>query len=128
MKVLPDTHILMWFADDAPRLTNEMRNLLEDDESDVFFSAASLWELTIKRALRRDGFNVEPRLLHRALLANGFKEVAVNTQHAFVLETLPLIHKDPFDRILIAQATCEGMLLLTSDETVARYQGPIRLV
>lgn len=128
MRVLADSHILAWFAEDDRKLTGEMRSILEDEDNTPFFSSASIWELTIKRALNRDGFNIEPRVLHRALLDNGFHELAVNSRHAFALEALPPIHKDPFDRILIAQATSEGMLLLTSDETIARYNGPIRLV
>jgi PIN domain nuclease of toxin-antitoxin system len=128
MRILPDSHILAWFAEDDPKLTSEMRSLLESDDDELFFSSASIWELTIKRGLNRTGFNIEPRILHRALLDNGFQELGVNSRHAFALESLPPIHKDPFDRILIAQATAEGMLLLTSDETVARYPGPIRLV
>ena len=128
MRVLPDSHILAWFADDAPKLTDEMRAIIEDEENELFFSAARLWELTIKRALNRSGFNISPRVLHRALLDNGFQEVHVSTEHALAVESLPPIHKDPFDRILIAQSISEGMLLLTSDETVAQYDGPIRLV
>lgn len=128
MRILPDSHILAWFAEDDRKLTTEMRSILEDTDNTPFFSSASIWELTIKQALNRDGFNIDPRVLHRALLDNGFQELAVNSRHAFALEALPPIHKDPFDRILIAQATSEGMLLLTSDETIARYNGPIRLV
>jgi len=128
MRILPDSHILAWFADDAPRLTDEMRSILEDEENELFFSAASIWELAIKRALNRTGFNIEPRMLYHGLLDNGFEELKVSTQHALALETLPPIHKDPFDRILIAQAMSEGMLLLTSDEAIAQYNAPIRLV
>ncbi|SMF40734.1 PIN domain nuclease, a component of toxin-antitoxin system (PIN domain) [Xaviernesmea oryzae] len=128
MRILPDSHILAWFAEDDPHLTHEMRDILEDEDNELFFSSASIWELTIKRALNRRGFNIEPHILYRALLDNGFEEMPVNSRHAFVLETLPSIHKDPFDRILIAQSMAEGMLLLTSDETIAQYKGPIRLV
>ena len=128
MRILPDSHILAWFAEDDLNLTPEMRTILEDEDNSLYFSSASIWELMIKRALNRRGFNIEPRVLHRALLDNGFEEVTVSAKHAFALETLPAIHKDPFDRILIAQAMSEGMLLLTSDEAIAQYNGPIRLV
>jgi PIN domain nuclease of toxin-antitoxin system len=128
MRVLPDSHILAWFAEDDPKLSNEMRSILEDDSNQMFFSSASIWELTIKKALNRGGFNIEPRVLHRALLDNGFDELFVTSRHAFGVEALPLHHKDPFDRILIAQATTEGILLLTSDQTIAQYDGPIRFV
>ncbi|MFK4768635.1 MULTISPECIES: type II toxin-antitoxin system VapC family toxin [Rhizobiaceae] len=82
----------------------------------------------MKHAHGREDIPVHPRVLHRALLDNGFQELPVTGDHAFGLETLPYLHKDPFDRILIAQAKSEGMPLLTSDETIARYSGPIRLV
>lgn len=128
MKILADTHVLAWFAEDADELTAEMRAIIEDDENTLFFSSASIWELTIKKALKRADFPLQPRTMHQALLDNGFEELAVTAIHALMVETLPPIHKDPFDRILIAQATSEGMLLLTSDTTIARYDGPIRLV
>ncbi|MGK6316119.1 type II toxin-antitoxin system VapC family toxin [Neorhizobium sp. DT-125] len=128
MRILPDSHILAWFAEDDPNLTHEMRDILEDEDNELFFSSASIWELTIKRALNRRGFNIEPHVLYRALLDNGFEEIPVSSRHAFILETLPSIHKDPFDRILIAQSMAEGVLLLTSDQAIAQYKGPIRLI
>lgn len=128
MKVLPDSHILAWFAEDDANLTEEMREVLENADNNLLFSSASIWELTIKRALNRVGFNIEPSVLHRALLANGFEEIPVTSSHALTVGILPPIHKDPFDRILIAQAMVEGALLLTSDETIAQYDGPIRLM
>ncbi|MGE6742272.1 type II toxin-antitoxin system VapC family toxin [Allorhizobium pseudoryzae] len=128
MKVLADTHTLAWFAEDAAELTADMRAIIEDDENILFFSSASIWELAIKKALKKVNFRLEPRTLHRALLINGFEELSVTSFHALLVETLPPIHKDPFDRLLIAQATHEDMLLLTSDATVAQYEGPIRLV
>jgi PIN domain nuclease of toxin-antitoxin system len=128
MRILPDTHILAWFAEDDPNLTEEMRVILENGDNLLFFSSASIWELMIKRALNRRSFNIQPRILHQALLDNGFEELVVSAKHTFALETLPPIHKDPFDRILLAQAMSEGMLLLTSDEVIAQYNGPIRLL
>lgn len=129
MKILPDSHILAWFAEDDAKLTDEMRDVLEDEENTLFFSSASIWELTIKRGLKRASFNIEPRMLYRALIEIGFHELPIKSGHAFLLETLPPIHKDPVDRILIAQAMAEGMLLLTSDETISRYTtAPVRLM
>lgn len=128
MKILADTHILAWFAEDAAELTIEMRAIIENDDNILFFSPASIWELAIKKALKKANFRLEPRVLHEALLANGFEELAVTSVHALMVETLPPIHKDPFDRLLIAQAIHEEMLLLTSDAIVAQYEGPIRLV
>ncbi len=128
MKILADTHILAWFAEDAAELTSEMRAIIENDDNILFFSPASIWELAIKKALKKANFRLEPRVLHEALLANGFEELAVTSVHALMVETLPPVHKDPFDRLLIAQAIHEEMLLLTSDAIVAQYEGPIRLV
>jgi PIN domain nuclease of toxin-antitoxin system len=91
-------------------------------------SAASLWEIAIKRTLGREAFRVEPRLLRRGLLDNGYVEVPVTSQHAVGIDTLPPLHKDPFDRLLLAQAMAEGVTLVTADDQVARYPGPIRKV
>lgn len=128
MRLLLDSHILVWLAAMSAKLPAQARPFVEDTDNTLFFSAASIWELFVKHALGREDIPVHPRVLHRALLDNGFQEIPVTSDHAFALEALPPIHKDPFDRILIAQATSEGMLLLTSDETIARYNGPIRLV
>jgi len=92
------------------------------------FSAASLCEIAIKRGLGRKDFQVDPRLLRRGLLDNGYTELPIGSDHAVALDGLAPIHKDPFDRILIAQATVEGITLLTADPVVAQYAGPIRRV
>ena len=92
------------------------------------FSAASIWEITIKGSLGRDDFRVEPRVLVRGLLENGYTELPVTSEHAVNVDLLPSIHKDPFDRILIAQALVEGIPLLTADAQLARYGAPIRKV
>jgi len=84
--------------------------------------------VTIKRALGRDDFEVDPHLLRRGLLDNGYGELPISSEHALAVGALPDLHKDPFDRILIAQATVEGVTLLTSDAVVATYPGPIRKV
>ena len=93
---------------------------------ELFFSAASLWEIAIKSSLGRDDFVVDARLLRRGLLDNGYSELPVISEHAVAIDALPPIHKDPFARLLIAQSMIEGITLLTADETVARYPGPIR--
>jgi PIN domain nuclease of toxin-antitoxin system len=90
--------------------------------------SASLWEVVIKRGLGRDDFEADSRLLRRGLLDNGYGELPMGSEHVLAIENLPAIHKDPFDRILIAQAQVEGITLLTADPTVAQYPGPIRLV
>jgi PIN domain nuclease of toxin-antitoxin system len=92
------------------------------------FSAASLWEVAIKRGLGRSDFRVDPRLLRRGLLDNGYSELPITSEHAVAVDGLPPIHKDPFDRMLVAQAMVEGVALLTADPLVAQYPGPVRRV
>ena len=128
MRLLPDTHLLIGVADGAPTLSAAVLALLDDAENDVVFSVASLWEVAIKFALRRPEFDVDPRVLRRGLLDNGYVELDVTAQHAMATLGLPPIHKDPFDRLLVAQATVEGFTLLTADATILRYPGPIRRV
>lgn len=121
MKLLLDTHLLLWAAGEPEKLSETARSLLLDETNRLFFSAGSIWEIVIKRGLRRDDFRVDPLRLRRMLVANGYTEVPILSDHALALDTLPLLHRDPFDRILIAQARSEGMQLLTVDEHVARY-------
>lgn len=128
MKILLDTHLLLWTASDAKQLSNAARTLIEEPLSEIFFSAASLWEIVIKQSLGRDDFQVDSRILRRELLDNGYIELPITSEHTLAIYDLPLIHKDPFDRILIAQSRVEGILLLTSDHIVAQYSGSIRLV
>ncbi|MCL4778381.1 MAG: type II toxin-antitoxin system VapC family toxin [Gammaproteobacteria bacterium] len=128
MKLLLDTHLLLWAAGMPERLSAPARSLLEAPDNEIFFSAASLWEIAIKRSLGRDDFQLDVRLLRRGLLDNGYSELPVGSEHAVAVESLPAIHKDPFDRMLVAQAMVEGISLLTSDSVVAQYPGPVRLV
>lgn len=128
MTLLLDTQILLWAAGDEARLSASARRLLNDDDNVLLFSAASLWEVVIKRTLGRDDFTVEPQVLRRGLLDNGYVELPITGQHALGVEGLPVLHKDPFDRILLAQAIVEGVTLLTHDEQLARYPGPVRLI
>jgi len=110
------------------KLSAAGRALLEADDAELFFSAASLWEIAIKRGLGRVDFQVDARLLRRGLLDNGYSELPIGSEHAVAIDSLPPIHKDPFDRLLVAQATVEGIILLTADSLVAQYPGPVRLV
>lgn len=128
MKLLLDTQILLWAAGQPQRLSAAARKLLNDPRNELIFSAASLWEIAIKNTLGRADFRIEPRLLRRGLLDNGYTELAVTSQHAVNIDTLPPIHKDPFDRLLLAQALSEGITLLTGDPQLARYPGPVRKV
>ena len=107
MKLLLDTHILLWSAGQPEKLSGEARSLLLDTSNVLFFSAASIWEIVIKRGLGRDDFKVDPLRLLKQLVINGYEEVAVSSDHSLAVEALPLLHKDPFDRILIAQARTE---------------------
>ena len=126
MKLLLDTHVLLWAAGSPAQLPPAARALLEDLNNELVFSAASLWEIAIKRGLGRADFQVDARVLRRGLLDNGYLELSITSEHAVFIDSLPAIHKDPFDRILIAQATVEGITLLTADVLIAQYPGPIR--
>ena len=128
MHLLLDTQVLLWAAGMPDKLTAQAIDLIENPENQLCFSAASIWEITIKRSLNRPDFRVEPEVLKRGLEDNGYQELAVTSAHAVAVGHLPEIHRDPFDRILMAQAWIEGILLLTADDMLARYPGPIRLV
>ncbi len=128
MKLLLDTHLLLWAAGEPERLSPSARALINDAGNELFFSPASLWEIAIKRGLGRRDFQVDARLLRRGLLDNGYNELPIVSDHVVAIEDLPPIHRDPFDRVLVAQATFEGIALLTIDPLVARYPGPIRKV
>ena len=128
MHLLLDTHILLWAAADSPRLPQQARDLLLDPDYQLAYSVASLWEITIKRGLDRSDFRVEPSVLRRELLEHGYEELAIRGAHVLAVGSLPDLHKDPFDRMLIAQAGVEGYTLLTSDHQLAQYPGPIRTV
>jgi len=128
MKLLVDTHFLLWAAGQPDRLSTEARTLIDDPANELLFSAASLWEVIIKRGLGRDDFKVDARVLRRGLLDNGYSELPVVSDHVVAIDSLPSIYKDPFDRVLVAQATVEGITLLTTDSLIAKYPGPIRMV
>ncbi len=128
MKLLLDTHVLLWAAAEPKKLPAAARRLIESPRNQPMFSAASLWEVASKNRLGRRNFRVEPRMLRRGLLDNGYLELPITSEHAVATDTLPSLHKDPFDRLLVAQAQVEGILLLTADERLTRYPGPIRKV
>ena len=128
MTLLIDTHLLLWAAGQPQKLSRAARRLLGDPDARLWFSAASLWEVAIKHSLGREDFRVEPVRLRRGLLDNGWRELAVSSEHAVAALDLPPLHKDPFDRMLLAQARVEGLRLVTSDELVARYPGDVRKV
>jgi PIN domain nuclease of toxin-antitoxin system len=128
VKLLLDTQLLLWAAGQPERLGAASRRMIDDARNQLMFSAASLWEVAIKSGLGRDDFGADARLLRRGLLDNGYAELAITGEHAVAVANLPPIHKDPLDRMLVAQSTVEGILLLTADPIVARYPGPVRRV
>jgi PIN domain nuclease of toxin-antitoxin system len=128
VKLLLDTQLLLWAAGHPERLSAATRSMINDAENQLVFSAASLWEVAIKTGLGRADFRADARLLRRGLLDNGYDELAITGEHAVAIANLPPIHKDPFDRLLVAQSAVEGILLLTADPIVAQYPGPVRKV
>jgi PIN domain nuclease of toxin-antitoxin system len=128
MKLLLDTHLLLWAAGQSNRLSSTAKKLIDNPANELLFSAASVWEVAIKRGLGRGDFQIDPRLLRRGLLDNGYSELPILSEHVVAIESLPPIHKDPFDRLLMAQANVEGVTLLTADSVVAQYPGLVRMV
>lgn len=121
MRLLLDTHVLIWAADSPEMLSKATRDCLNDLNHTLYFSVASLWEINIKRGLGRSDFRIDPRVLRRGLIDNGYIELPIESPHALLVDSLPPIHKDPFDRILIAQAMAEGLILVSNDQAVLQY-------
>jgi PIN domain nuclease of toxin-antitoxin system len=125
---LLDTHLLLWAAGVPERLSPIARELIEDETSGLMFSSAAPWEVAIKSAIGRADFEVDARLFRRGLLENGYTELPIDSRHAVATLELPDLHKDPFDRIQVAQARVEGLVLLTTDPILAGYGSPVQLV
>ncbi len=128
MKLLLDTHLLVWSAWTPKKISSVARTLINNRDNELYFSAVNMWEIAIKQRLGKGDFQVDIHLFRRGLLDNGYNELSISSDHAIATRMLPDIHKDPFDRILIAQAMVEGITLLTADEEIAKYPGPIRKV
>lgn len=128
MRLLLDTHLLLWVSEDSERLPQSARKLLNNFDNEIYFSAASIWEISIKSGLNKNDFQIDSRALRRGLLENNFNELLLTSEHAVSIDLLPPIHKDLFDRILVAQSLVEGITLVTTDQIVARYSDSIRLV
>jgi len=128
MKLLLDTQLLVWLGSHPELLSASTAALIDDPNNEVIFSTASVWEVAIKYSRGRADFQVEPGAFRHELFDAGFRELQVFGEHAVAVASLQPIHKDPFDRILIAQAMVEGITLLTSDAKIAQYSGPILLV
>lgn len=128
MRLMLDTHLLLWAAQKSPRLSKSAQKLIADEENELSFSVASIWEFAIKYAKAPDQFDISPNELREGLLENGYFELEISGKHVLAIPNLPTLHGDPFDRVLIAQAMIEGITLLTSDERVSQYPGSIRKV
>jgi PIN domain nuclease of toxin-antitoxin system len=128
MKFLLDTHFVVWVPVDDPHIGSKARAIFNNPAHQFVFSVSSIWEIAIKRSLHRRDFLFDPREIRRQMMENGYEELTVQGHHAVAVDSLPPIHKDPFDRILIAQAMVEGITLLTADAVIAQYPGPIRKV
>lgn len=127
MQYLLDTHILLWVVQNHPRLNDTVKDIIIDQNNAIFFSVASIWEVAIK--YKNGGDILEPNLFYQTLLKNKFAQLNINANHTLLIKDLPLIHKDPFDRILIAQAKIENLILMTVDDKIRQYDGvPILMV
>ena len=126
--LLIDTHLLLWGAFEPARLSPAARKILQSRDSELAFSLASIWEVAIKTSLGRADFKVDPALLHRASVAEGFAEWPISLQHLARVALLPWVHRDPFDRLLVAQALEDGLTLLTVDATLKRYGRFVKVV
>lgn len=128
MRLLFDTHLVLWAAFEQDRLSRTVRGYLEDPATVPLLSVIVTWEVAIKAGRPRSNLLGGPGGLRDSMLGSGWEELPVLGEHALVAAALPPIHGDPFDRMLVAQATVDGAVLLTSDRIVARYPGPVRLV
>jgi PIN domain nuclease of toxin-antitoxin system len=128
VRLLVDTHVLLWAAAQPQRLPASSRERLESPENDVFFSAASIWELAIKLQIGRISLTVMPEEIARTAVDRGFQELPVTAAHAARVRLLPLHHRDPFDRLLVAQAIHEPARLLTADRALAKYSDLVEVI
>jgi len=128
MRLLLDTHVLLWAVASSRRLSKEARSLIADPDNEVFYSAAGLWEISIKSALRRSDFRIDVGAFAAALPQTGLSELPVRASHAVAVAALPDLHRDPFDRMLVAQALTEPLVLITNDPMLVKYPAPVRLI
>ena len=126
MRILLDTHLLIWAA--MGNLPSKAIHYIDDKANTLLFSSASIWEITIKSGLKRMDFIIDPTTLYNGLLNAGYEELSVISRHALLLKSLPALHKDPFDRILLAQSASEGVTLLTADAVLGQYPGSVIFV
>ena len=128
MRLLLDTHLLLWAAARSERLPREARELLEDDDNELYYSAASIWEIAVKRSLRRKDFRIDLAQLLPTLPKMGLVELPITAVHAAGVTKFPPIHREPFERLLITQNLLEPLTLLTNDALLDRYRVDARVV
>ena len=124
-RLLLDTHLLLWAALFPERLPKKASRLMNELGNTLYFSTVSIWEISIKLTRPREDMEIDVRHWRSGLLDNGYQELTINSLHAMSVRDLPDIHKDPFDRLLLAQAMREDLTLVTADEILASYPGPI---
>lgn len=128
MTYLFDTHLLIWVINEPERIPEQIAIMMQEGSPGRHFSAAAIWECSVKSALGRDDFDIDPHVLRTILLKAGFNEIVINGQHGLAVRYMPLIHRDPFDRIMIAQANVEGLTLVTADAILAQYPARVMVV
>ncbi len=128
MRLLLDTHVLLWASELSAELSRKAKAMIADPENHLVFSVVSLWEVAIKRRGKDITFRTDPHVLRRELVDRGYEELDITAAHTLMVDSLPLLHRDPFDRMLVAQAIVEGTTLLTADKILAKYPCPVRLV
>ena len=122
MKFLLDTHIFLWWILEHPKLPRFARDMLTNPDNELYLSSASTWEMIIKSTLGKLSLPASPEtFIRHQLYLNEITPLYITTEHTFALATLPMIHKDPFDRMLIAQAIYEDLTLITDDPTIKQY-------
>jgi PIN domain nuclease of toxin-antitoxin system len=124
-RLLLDTHLLLWAALFPERLPQKASQLMDDPANTLYFSTVSIWEISIKLSRPREDLSIDVREWRAGMLGNGYQELLINSLHAMSVRDLPDLHKDPFDRLLLAQAMREDLTLVTADATLASYPGPI---
>ena len=124
-RLLLDTHLLLWAALFPERLPEKADRLMRDTANTLYFSTASIWEISIKLSRPRQDLEIDVQEWRAGMLDNGYQELVITSLHAMDVRNLPDLHKDPFDRLLLAQAMREDLTLVTADALLASYPGPI---
>lgn len=128
MRILLDTHLLLWAMAASRKLPRAARTQLLDPGNEIYYSAASIWEIAIKSGLRRRDFRIDVEALLAALKKSGFVELPISAVHAAGVPRLPAVHKDPFDRLLVAQSIAEPMTLLTNDTVLGNCWDGVKVI